>query len=107
MTTMRALEQVDIRTMPANLDVEMGLLGAVLMNNDAYRRVADLVNEEDFFEPLHKRVWRLASSMIEEGMVANPITLRTYLGDKEIAPGVSAPQYLARLAAETTGGASA
>jgi replicative DNA helicase len=104
---MRALEQITERHVPYNLDVEMGLLGSVLMNNDGYRRVADIVSEEDFFEPLHKRVWRLASSMIEEGMPASPITLRTYLGDKEIAPGVTAPQYLARLAAETTGGASA
>lgn len=92
---------------PANLEAEQALLGAILINNDAWHRVADFLQPEHFSEDLHRRIYHVASELIRSGKVASPITLKTFLGDIVVVGGGDErthmiPQYLARLAAEAT-----
>ncbi len=90
------------RSAPHNVEVEQALLGAILVNNEALYRVSDFLNPEHFFEPIHQRIYELASGLVRAGKVATPITLKTFLpADVDIA-GLTASQYLARLAAEAT-----
>src|ERR687894_214399 len=91
----------DYRVAPNNIDAEQALLGAILVNNDAYYRVSDFLEPVHFFEDLHRRIYEVASSLIKAGKVATPITLKTFLGDQDLG-GVTVSQYLARLAAEAT-----
>jgi replicative DNA helicase len=89
------------RTPPHNIEAEQALLGAILVNNDAYDRVSDFLKPAHFSEELHRRVYEVASQLIRAGKVATPITLKTFLGDHDLG-GMTVPQYLARLAAEAT-----
>ncbi|MBZ6076899.1 replicative DNA helicase [Microvirga puerhi] len=89
------------RVAPNNIDAEQALLGAILVNNDAYYRVSDFLEASHFMEDLHRRVYEVATSLIKAGKVATPITLKTFLGDQDLG-GVTVSQYLARLAAEAT-----
>ena len=89
------------RTAPNNIDAEQALLGAILVNNDAYYRVSDFLEAGHFYEDLHRRIYEVATSLIKAGKVATPITLKTFLGDQDLG-GVTVSQYLARLAAEAT-----
>jgi replicative DNA helicase len=89
------------RVAPNNIDAEQALLGAILVNNDAFYRVSDFLEPAHFFEDLHRRIYEIASTLIKAGKVATPITLKTYLGDQDLG-GVTVSQYLARLAAEAT-----
>jgi replicative DNA helicase len=89
------------RAAPNNIDAEQALLGAILVNNDAYYRVSDFLEPDHFFEDLHRRIYDTATKLIKGGKVATPITLKTYLGDQDLG-GVTVSQYLARLAAEAT-----
>ncbi len=89
------------RTPPSNIDAEQALLGAILVNNDAYYRVSDFLEAQHFFEDLHRRIYEVATSLIKAGKVATPITMKTFLGDQDLG-GVTVSQYLARLAAEAT-----
>src|SRR4051795_8925176 len=91
----------DYRVAPNNIDAEQALLGAILVNNDAYYRVSDFLEPAHFFEDLHKRIYEIATTLIKSGKVATPITLKTFLGDQDLG-GVTVSQYLARLAAEAT-----
>ena len=91
----------DYRVAPNNIDAEQALLGAILVNNDAYYRVSDFLEPGHFFEDLHKRIYEIATTLIKAGKVATPITLKTFLGDQDLG-GVTVSQYLARLAAEAT-----
>src|SRR5215207_1132880 len=91
----------DYRVAPNNIDAEQALLGAILVNNDAYYRVSDFLEPGHFFEDLHKRIYEIATTLIKSGKVATPITLKTFLGDQDLG-GVTVSQYLARLAAEAT-----
>jgi replicative DNA helicase len=90
------------RTPPHNIEVEQALLGAVLVNNEAFYRVSDFLNPEHFFEPIHQKIYELAGSLVRAGKIATPVTLKTFLpADLDVA-GLTASQYLARLAAEAT-----
>src|ERR1700692_1509641 len=82
------------RVLPHNIEVEQELLGAILINNEAFYRVSDFLEPKHFFEPLHERIFELVGSLIRAGKSASPTTLKTFLpGDLDIA-GVSLNQYL-------------
>ena len=89
------------RTPPHNIEAEQALLGAILVNNDAYDRISDFLIAEHFSEELHRRVFEVLSQLIKAGKTATPVTLKTFLGDHDLG-GITVPQYLARLAAEAT-----
>jgi len=91
------------RTPPHNIEAEQSLLGAILVNNDAFYRVSDFLLPGHFFEPVHQLLFETASSLIRAGKVATPVTLKTFMpAETDISPGMTVGQYLARLAAEAT-----
>ncbi|MEJ0094791.1 MAG: replicative DNA helicase [Methylocella sp.] len=89
------------RLAPHNIEAEQALLGAILVNNDAFDRVSDFLKHEHFSEDVHRRIFDIAAQLIRAGKLASPITLKTFLGEHDLG-GVTVPQYLARLAAEAT-----
>ncbi len=89
------------RAPPLSVEAEQALLGAILVNNDAFDRVSDFLKAEHFVEEIHRRIYEIAGSLIRAGKLASPITLKTFLGEHDLG-GVSVQQYLARLAAEAT-----
>ena len=89
------------RAPPHNVEAEQALLGAILVNNDAFDRVSDFLRPEHFSEELHRRIYEISEQLIRAGKLATVVTLKTFLGDHDLG-GVTIPQYLARLAADAT-----
>ncbi len=96
-----AAQERPVRVPPHNLEAEQALLGAILINNDAFDRVSDFLKSEHFIEEIHRRIFEIAGSMIRAGKLATPITLKSFLGEHDVG-GMTVPQYLARLASEAT-----
>ncbi len=90
------------RTPPHNIEAEQALLGAILVNNDAYDRVSDFLRPEHFSEELHRRIYETLCQLIRAGKLATVVTMKTFLADIELPAGVTIQAYLARLAAEAT-----
>jgi replicative DNA helicase len=90
------------RSAPHNIEAEQGLLGAILVNNEAFYRVSDFLNPEHFFEPIHQKVYQTSRDLIRAGKIATPVTLKTFLDGSIDIGGMTLAQYLARLAAEAT-----
>jgi replicative DNA helicase len=90
------------RAPPHNIEAEQALLGAILVNNDAFDRVSDFLKPEHFCEELHRRIYDLAGQLIRRGKLATVVTLKTFLADIELPAGATVQAYLARLAAEAT-----
>jgi replicative DNA helicase len=90
------------RSAPHNIEAEQALLGAILVNNEAFYRVSDFLEPQHFFETVHQQIYELASNLIRSGKIATPITLKTFLPADIDIGGLNASQYLARLAAEAT-----
>lgn len=83
-----------------NIEVEQLLLGALLINNEAFGLISRQLLPEHFYEPLHRAIYDNASKMIRAGKVANPITIKSYLDENAKVGGLSLAQYLAKMAAE-------
>ncbi|MBB3935120.1 replicative DNA helicase [Aureimonas phyllosphaerae] len=90
------------REAPANIEAEQALLGAILVNNDAYYIVHDYLKPEHFYEPIHREIFSKGSAMIRMGKIATPVTLKTFLPANDRIGDMTVAQYLARLAAEAT-----
>ena len=88
------------REAPNNIEAEQALLGAILVNNDAFYRVSDFLKPSHFFEPLHRKIFEVAGELIRMGKMANPVTIKTFLPADEKVGDMTVAQYLARLAAE-------
>ncbi|RFC69106.1 MULTISPECIES: replicative DNA helicase [Mesorhizobium] len=88
------------REAPNNVEAEQALLGAVLVNNDAYYRVSDFLRAEHFFEPLHRKIFEVAAELIRMGKMANPVTMKNFVPAEEKVGDMTVSHYLARLAAE-------
>lgn len=97
-----ATAELLVRTPPHSIEAEQALLGAILINNEAFFRVSDFLEPNHFFEPVHQQIFELAREFIRLGKVANPVTLKTFLPADLDIEGLSLNQYLAKLAAEAT-----
>src|SRR5579863_3643554 len=61
---------------PANTEAEQALLGAILINNAAYSRVAEFLLPEHFANAVHGRIYTAIGKLIERGQTANGTTLK-------------------------------
>jgi len=90
------------RAAPQNVEVEQALLGAMLINNEAFYRVSDFLQPDHFFEPVHRRIYQVAGELIRASKVASPVTIKTFLPADLAIGDINLAQYVARLAAEAT-----
>ncbi|CAN7301682.1 replicative DNA helicase [Aminobacter sp. LjRoot7] len=87
------------REAPNNIEAEQALLGAMLVNNDAFYRVSDFLKATHFYEPLHRKIFEVSAELIRMGKMANPVTLKTFLPADEKVGDMTVMQYLVALAA--------
>jgi replicative DNA helicase len=62
----------------ANVEGEAGLLGAMMVANNLVDQIADTVCADDFFEPMHGRIFSAILKEHSFGRAANPVTLKPY-----------------------------
>ncbi|MEX3008342.1 replicative DNA helicase [Hoeflea sp. TYP-13] len=86
------------RDLPGNMDAEQALLGAVLLNNDAFDVVSSIIEPKHFREDLHSKIFEATSGLIARGQIANTVTVKSLIPEEKIVEGLTTSQYLARLA---------
>ena len=69
----------EYRQLPHNIEAEQGLLGALLINNDALDQIANFLQAKHFFDPVHQRIFESIAKLIANGNLASPVTLKSYL----------------------------
>jgi replicative DNA helicase len=87
-----------MRLQPHNIEAEQALLGALLVNNDVYDRVAAVVEKRHFYDPLHGALYELIARRIHQNLGASPVMLRPFVEPMPGVQEVGGPAYLARLA---------
>jgi replicative DNA helicase len=86
------------RTPPHNIEAEQALLGAILLNNATFHRVAEFLLPDHFAEGVHGRIFAAIAKLIERGQIANPVTLKNLFDQDGALAEIGGAQYLARLA---------
>ena len=80
------------RNAPQNIEAEQAVLGAIIVNNEAFYRVSDFLEPQHFFEPIHQQIYELASNLIRAGKTATPVTLKTFLPAEADIGGMTVAQ---------------
>ncbi len=86
---------------PHSVEAEQSVLGGLMVANEAWDQVADLVNEGDFFRPEHRSIFAQMARLVEAQEPIDAVTLAEALdksGELEKVGGIA---YLAELAGST------
>src|SRR3970040_2996792 len=59
---------------PHSVEAEQSLLGGLLLDNDAFDRIADMVGADDFYRDDHRRIFRHIARLIEANKPAGVVT---------------------------------
>jgi replicative DNA helicase len=94
-------ELVALKLPPHSVEAEQSLLGALLLDNQAFDRVADLVSSEDFYRDDHRRIWRHIARLIEATRPADVVTVSESIEASEDKDKTGGAAYLAALAQNT------
>ncbi len=90
-----------LKVPPHSVEAEQSLLGALLLDNQAFDRVADLVTGEDFYRDDHRRIWRHIAKLIENAKPADVVTVSESIEASEDKDKTGGPAYLGALAQNT------
>ena len=82
---------------PSNIDAEQNVLGSVLVNNDIIDEIANIINSQKFYDPIHVKIYEVIENLNNKGMIANPITLKNYLEKNQGLEDVGGVEYLVKL----------
>lgn len=87
----------ELKGEPANLEAEQALIGSAIGEPEAYLSVRDLIAAEQFYEPLHQRLWALIAQQIEASRAVVPARLMEGLKGDGAFNEFGGARYLADL----------
>ncbi len=90
------------RLPPQNIEAEQALLGAILSNNRALEKVSEFLLPIHFANPIHGKIYEACRTYIEQGRIADPVTLKAIFANDEALKDVGGADYLIKLAAAST-----
>lgn len=95
--TERIKKAVEAKIPPQNLDAEMSLLGAVLINEEVLADVSEYVTEKDFYDPRHAMVYAAMMRLYERHRPVDLLTITDELKKKDDLDSVGGTAYLTEL----------
>ena len=95
-----------IKLPPHSVEAEQSVLGGLMLENTAIDRVADIINEQDFYRADHKAIWRQIVGLINENKPADVITVAEALDSHNQLDDIGGLAYLAALAQNTPSAAN-
>jgi len=91
---------------PHSIEAEQSLIGGLLLDNQVWDRIADLVNESDFYRDDHRRIFRHIAALIEQAKPADVVTVYESLDKSGEAGQAGGLPYLAEIANNTPSAAN-
>jgi replicative DNA helicase len=83
--------------LPANIDAEKTILGAILLDNAAHAEAAEKLEPEDFSLDSHRRIFLRMSQLMDEQRAVDIVTLANELSRFKEVESVGGVAYLASL----------
>ncbi|MDQ3206531.1 MAG: replicative DNA helicase [Pseudomonadota bacterium] len=103
----RAEQRVDqLRVPPQSVEAEQAVLGGLMLAPDAYDRVADQLNEQDFYRRDHQLIFRAIRELAEKSKPFDAVTLGEWFESIGEAEQVAGGAYLIELASTTPSAAN-
>ena len=85
------------RGLPASIDAERSILGAILLDNHSYNEAAEKIRADDFALDSHRRIFSRMAELIDAGRAVDIVTLAEELAKRKEVEAVGGVAYLASL----------
>lgn len=82
---------------PHNIEAEQQILGGLLLNNDLFHKVSDVLSEDHFFDPVHARIYAACARRIRNAHAVDAVILKLEFENDDGLKQLGGPAYLARL----------
>ncbi len=104
----RGMESVTdlLKVPPQSIEAEQSVLGGLLLDNQSWDRIADILTADDFYRREHRLIFNAIAALCEEASPADVVTVSEWLersGELEHAGGLA---YLGSLANNTPSAAN-
>ena len=83
------------KELPNNIEAEQAVIGSILVSNDIFDEISTIISNINFYDPMHQKIFGAIENLIYKGMLANPITLKSYFEDEK--DDLNVPEYLVKI----------
>ena len=83
------------KELPNNIEAEQAVIGSILVSNEIFDEINTIISSINFYDPMHQKIFEAIESLIYKGMLANPITLKSYFEDEK--DDLNVPDYLVKV----------
>ncbi len=83
------------KELPNNIEAEQSIIGSILISNELFDEINMIVASNNFYDPMHQKIYSAMEKLIYSGMLANPITLKNYFDNEK--DSLNIPDYLVKI----------
>src|SRR5687767_759503 len=95
-----------LRLPPHSVEAEQAVLGGLLLSNQSWDRIGDVISESDFYRHDHRLLWRCITLLVEENRPADVLTVSEALKSTGELADVGGIAYLHQLSSGTPSAAN-
>ena len=82
---------------PQSIELEQGVLGAILLENEALVRVLEILNERDFYQEAHRWIFQTMVELFEDNVPIDLLTVTERLRKNDRLGAMGGASYLTEL----------
>ncbi len=87
----------NLRVPPHNLEAEKAVLGSLMIRNQAFNDIIDIINEDTFYSEKHRLIFRCMNDLFNSHNPIDLVAVKNLLDEKQILEQVGGSSYLAEL----------
>ena len=95
-----------LRVPPQSVDAEQAVLGGLMLDANAFDRIADQLNDADFYRRDHQLIYRAIRELAEKNKPFDAVTLGEWFDSQGLGEQVAGGAYLVELASTTPSAAN-
>ena len=95
-----------LKVAPHSIEAEQSVLGGLMLDNEAWDKISDIIIEDDFYRRDHRLIFRAIDALAEKGSPFDVVTLSEWLETNDQLEAAGGLPYLGTLAKNTPSAAN-
>jgi len=92
-----------LKTQPHSIEAEQSVLGGLMLDNDAWFNVAEVISEQDFYRSQHRLIFESMTDLANDNNPMDAVTVSERLQSRGVLDKAGGLAYLGELAEGTPG----
>jgi len=92
-----SLYKDQLRMPPQNIEAEIAVLGALMIDKNAITKIADIIRPEDFYKAKHEKIFESILELYQEQQPLDILSVSSRLKEKKILEDIGGRGYLTEI----------